>query len=226
MTDILADIKRCLGARSVDLPSGLDIMSKASLQQPGLFARPKPRPKPRRGLYEHSLTENPEDTFHLQSTGQDYFMLNDEGRAVGSTGSAGLWHRPLSISSSTDTPRRTVSVRPTDVMILYPEHVRRPQPTDSINPNILVNVEWPPVMHDSGYSSLDETPNTSPPPQAPPPQAPPRALEDGYTCKNLNTRVMIALEADDSGGTIPPDFNRRLSDLEELLLNHLSILKC
>lgn len=217
MTDILADIKHCLGARSVDLPSGLDIMSKASLQQPDLFARPKPR----RGLYEHSLTENPEDTFHLQSTGQNYFMLNDEGRAVGSIGSAGSWHRPFSISSSTDTPRRAVSFRPTDVMILYPEHVRRPQPTDSINPNILVNGEWPPVMHDSGYSSLDETPNTSPPPQAPP-----RALEDGYTCKNMNTRVMIALEADDSGGTIPPDSNRRLSDLEELLLNHLSILKC
>lgn len=217
MTDILADIQRCLGARSVDLPSGLDIMSKASLQQPGLFVRPKPR----RGLYDHFATENPEDTFHLKSTGQDYFMLKEEGPAVGSIGSAGSGHWPLSISSSTDTPRRAVSVRPTDVMILYPEHVRRSQTTDSISPNILVNAQWPPVMHDSGYSSLDGTPNTSPPPQAPP-----RALEDGYTCKKTNTRVMIALEADDSGGTIPPDSNRRLSDLEELLLNHLSILKC
>lgn len=43
MGDILADIQSCFGAQSVDLPSELDIISKATLRQPDLFSGPDPR---------------------------------------------------------------------------------------------------------------------------------------------------------------------------------------
>lgn len=59
MVDILADIKRCFGAHSVDLPSGLDIISKAALQQPTLLS--ESNPKKRR--HSHFAEDFPHKTF-------------------------------------------------------------------------------------------------------------------------------------------------------------------
>lgn len=160
MSDILADIKRCLSAESVDLPSGLDIISMASLQHPGLFAPLYPRD----GSYSRFPAGRPEDMPDFKSPGDPSLLVARAGNAVGSMTSTEFLQLPMPTSSSVDVPSRPVSVLEPDAVFF-----------DQILNGRSV---------DSGYSSLGETPNPSPAPLVSLPR-----LHDDIASKPLRKRT-------------------------------------
>lgn len=136
MSDILADIKRCLGAESVDLPSGLDIVSMASISQ--LAA----------GM--------PEDMSHFANQGEGSLLVAQRGHAVEKSTPSDFLPRSLP-SSSVEASSRPVSVPSPAAVIAYPGYDGRAPRVDLIESHILVN-------DDSGYGSSDGTPDSSPVP--------------------------------------------------------------
>lgn len=119
MGDILADIQRCLGAQSVNLPSRLDIIS---LRPPSWFEGKDPKETP------HS--QPVKDIFHASSTGEELFLLDEELDATSD---------PLAFADALD-----------------PKQMRLPKPVNAASSN---TPEWPGKPRDSGYGSLNGTPD-------------------------------------------------------------------
>lgn len=146
MNDILADIQRCLGAQSVDLPSGLDIIPMVMLQQPGMFARQQSQSSERKpeGFPRNSNTGGANGVF-------DKVIHADTGLT---SRDSVQW--PSRFWRSADIPRRPASAPRTNVNTFNPEYMRRPLPTDSGRRNILANARRPTVSPGSVYSSMDK----------------------------------------------------------------------
>lgn len=172
MTDILADIRRCLGADSVDLPTGLDIFSDR-VKQLTLLSKEKPRDRPRRQSAGRKL----EDLSQFLYTGPEPFLMSQRVHAGGSMASAdpGQWPRPS--LSSVDVPPWAADIAQPPTIITFPQ-----QPMRRAHP-------------DSGYSSLHVTPNTSPPPQVAP-----QGLQKEDASNDLDSRLTAIFESADRRG--------------------------
>lgn len=184
MSDILADIQRCLGAESVDLPSGLDIISMASLQHPGLFAPLNPRDR----SFSQLPAERPEDVADLKGPGKSLLSVAKAGYPFGNMTSTEFLQWPLPTSSSVDAPSRPVSVLEPDTVFI-----------DQILNSGSV---------DSGYSSLGDTPTSSPAPLISRP-----GPHDDIASKAQRKRTSKAFMVADRHGMTTPSHHRYPSSL-------------
>lgn len=187
MGNILADIKRCFHAESVSLPSGLDIISMASLQHPGLFASPKARDGP----YGHITARRPKDiTFSHYSDIGDRFSpvaeVVNTGQSMGSTNFEQWSLRAFAV----DAPTQPISVPQPAAVMRYLDDITQSLDPHPVVPNPTNHLEWPPAPHDSGYSSLNVTPNPSLTRTPDPSPGPRPGPYDGRASESLHRRIL------------------------------------
>lgn len=146
MTEILADIQRCFGAESVDLPTGVDIFSFATQHQTSLFFGPNPGNR----SHDQSETESFENMSQFWDAAEEDLMF-----VKGSNGVGGSWsvcdYKPLPTSLPVGIPPRPVSVPPPCVIIHESKQMR--EYTDLFKRNN--------TTLDSGYASLATTRETT-----------------------------------------------------------------
>ena len=158
MNDILNDIQRCLGAKSVDLPSRIDIISMAAQQQPSTsFGRPYPIDSLRTLFAERRR----EHISALSDIGEDIQFVR-EFHAVKTMASAdlptGRIQRRHQLISFLDRFR---FLRPLQ-SVFTRKQKKQPGYTAPVKSTILFDPTWQRLMRDSGYSSLGGTPCPSP----------------------------------------------------------------